>query len=71
MSTDQCPNFVMAETERAKKPLPEMNDDDEGNDMADVDSSQPVWMQVIKPNVMFDDFQNDDFTTENNVFISR
>ena len=36
-----------------------MNDDDEGNDMADVDSSQPEWMQVMKPNLMFDDFQND------------
>ena len=58
LETGACPNFLKAEIERAKKPIPETNDeDDEINETADDNSSQPEWMQLIKPRATFDDIQ--------------
>ena len=60
MMSGNCPNFVMAEVERAKsktKESTETNSEDALGD--DGPSDQPEWMDVVRPNVLYEDYSAD------------
>ena len=64
-TSEDCPNFVKADVERAKKHKAheEQNDELNSDDNQESSNEKPEWMEVIQPNPSFDfctDFNFDD-----------
>jgi tRNA A37 threonylcarbamoyladenosine biosynthesis protein TsaE len=60
--SEDCPNFIKADVERARKHQHIENEDEE--DVLDESIDQPEWMEAIRPNAEYDhiysDFKYDD-----------
>ena len=57
IESDQCPNFVLADIERAKKHIPPTclpNQDSDDEDAEPVE--QPAWCELIQPTEVYDDY---------------
>ena len=59
LQTDQCPLFVKADVERAKRYMVDPAEDDSDSSNEESDVQQPEWMDLIAPNAVFDDFTSD------------
>ena len=59
LDSNDCPNFVKADVERAKQKANETSaDNDNENDKESVMDDQPEWMELIHPCKEFDECQN-------------
>lgn len=58
--SDECPNFVKADVERAKQKQ-NINYDSDTDEGLPASSQQPPWMGVIRPDAEYDCLEKDDF----------
>ena len=61
LETNICPNFVKASVEKAKAKSQPLHDDDNDDQQLHEDSSddQPEWLDLLQPNILYDDFTTD------------
>jgi hypothetical protein len=63
VQTDKCPNFVLADIQRARNHATNRSDDAQNSDseeeQGDADVEQPEWMELIQPNTVYDDYQSE------------
>ena len=61
LESDQCPNFVKADVKRAKtrQSNADYEKDTESDILAQYDSQQPEWMDLLQPVADFDDVTSD------------
>ena len=55
LQTDQCPLFVKADVERAKRYMVDPAEHNSDSSYEDSDVQQPKWMDLIAPDAIFDD----------------
>ena len=59
MQSEQCPIFVKAQIEMARKPKSSMPPDQEDQQDVEESEEQPDWLQLLQPNTIYDDYTTD------------
>lgn len=54
LESDNCPNFVKADIERAKEKEKEPDDLSQEHEVLNSDVPQPEWMEALRPNPNYD-----------------